>query len=75
MTNGDWLTVHEAAALAGYHPDHIRRLIRAGEVSARKFGPVWAVSQESLVAYLSRMEIQGERRGPKSGQIHSDQSI
>jgi excisionase family DNA binding protein len=62
---GDWLTVEEAATLAGYHENHIRRLVRAGEVKARKVVIVWLVSRKSLDAYLRRQDKQGERRGRK----------
>jgi excisionase family DNA binding protein len=66
MVNDAWLTVNEAAELAGYHPDHIRRLIRAGEIEAQKFSIVWQVSHESLLQYLLRSQALGEKRGPKS---------
>ena len=66
MQNDEWLTVNQAAKLSGYHPDHIRRLVRRGEIDARKFGPVWAVHLESLIAYLRKMELLGGKRGPKS---------
>ena len=48
----EWLTTQDVAELSGYHPDHIRRLIRAREIEARKFGPVWQVSRQSLNEYL-----------------------
>ena len=31
----EWLTTEQAAELSGYHPDHIRRLIRGGDLQAR----------------------------------------
>jgi excisionase family DNA binding protein len=62
---GDWLTIKEAETLTGYHADHIRRLVRSGEVKARKVVIVWLVSRKSLDAYLRRQEQQGERRGRK----------
>jgi excisionase family DNA binding protein len=61
----DWLTVDEATKLSGYHEDHIRRLVRSGEVKARKVVIVWLVSRKSLIAYLRRQEQRGERRGAK----------
>jgi excisionase family DNA binding protein len=60
-----WLTTQQAADMVGYHADHIRRLIRAGEIQAEKFGPVWKVDGHSLQAYVRRMAGHGERRGPK----------
>ncbi len=62
---GDWLTIREATTLAGYHADHIRRLVRTGEVKAKKVVIVWLVSRKSLQAYLRRQEERGERRGAK----------
>jgi excisionase family DNA binding protein len=61
----EWLTVTVAAKLIGYHPDHIRRLIRAGKVKADKFATVWRVDRRSLLAYIKAAETQGAKRGPK----------
>ncbi len=61
----DWITTREAVKLSGYHLDHIRRLIRAGEVKGRKIVIVWLVSRLSLMAYLRKQEHRGERRGRK----------
>jgi excisionase family DNA binding protein len=62
----DWITTSEAARLSGYHPEHVRRLIVAGKVKARKFGIVWQVSRRALLAYVRASEKAGEKRGPKS---------
>ena len=51
--DGNWLTVNEAAKLSGYHPEHIRRLIREGAITAQKFSIVWQVNRESLLAYVA----------------------
>lgn len=61
----DWITVREAANLSGYHIEHIRRLIRTGEIQARKFATVWQVERIALLAYLDRAKAKGEKRGPK----------
>lgn len=60
-----WLTTNQAAELLKYHPDHVRRLIRAGLIKAERFGTQWKVSRASMLAYVRKMEKQGERRGPK----------
>lgn len=52
MANDTWLTVNEAAKLSGYHPEHVRRLIRQGSVEAKKFSIVWMVSRDSLMSYI-----------------------
>jgi excisionase family DNA binding protein len=64
MADEDWLTTSNAAQLSGYHVERIRELIREGKVKARKFGPVWAVSRESLLTYVRKMEVIGGKRGP-----------
>ena len=65
----DWLTTKEAAELAGYHPDHLRVLIREGKIDARKWGDAWMVSRSFLENFLSMAKIQGEKRGPKPKRI------
>ncbi|CAG0986942.1 hypothetical protein ANRL3_02506 [Anaerolineae bacterium] len=61
----DWITTEEAAKLTDYHQEHIRRLIRTGEVKGRKFLIVWQVSRASLLEYLRKQAKRGERRGRK----------
>jgi len=62
----EWLTVHQAADISGYHFNYIRQMIRAGKLEARKFGPVWQVSRTALLAYIEEAEESGDlRRGPK----------
>ncbi len=61
----EWLTTYEAAQVANYHPDHIRKLVRAGKIKARKWGQSWQVQRDSLLEYLRKSEMQGDRRGPK----------
>jgi excisionase family DNA binding protein len=64
--NGDkWLTVNEAAELSDYDPEHIRRLIREGEIKARKFSIVWMVNRESLSGYVKKAQTWGKKRGRK----------
>ncbi len=62
----EWLTVTQASNLSGYHPYYLRELIKAGKVKAQKFGPLWQVSRQSLLAYLSlAAKSEDKRRGPK----------
>jgi excisionase family DNA binding protein len=67
QNSGDeWLTVQDAAKFSGYHAEYVRLLIREGKLTARKFGPLWAVSKFSLLAYLDLAKISDDRRqGPK----------
>ena len=63
--NNDWISTEEAARISGYHPNHIRRLIKAGEIQARKWGSALMISRNSVSHYLRKMENRGEKRGPK----------
>lgn len=63
--SGEWLTVSESAELSGYDPEHIRRLIREGEIEARKFSIVWMVNRESLLGYVKKAQTWGKKRGRK----------
>ena len=67
MNGDDWITTQEAAELSGYHADHLRRLIRAGEIRAKKLSFLWLVHRQSLLDYMAQAEQSGDkRRGPKS---------
>jgi hypothetical protein len=61
----DWITTVEASNLSKYHLDHLRRLLRNGDIQGKKWGNTWMVSRMSLVTYLRKMESKGARRGPK----------
>ena len=65
--NGDeWITVQDAARLSGYHAEYVRLLIREGRLTAKKFGPLWAISKYSLLAYLDTARKSDDGRlGPK----------
>ena len=61
----EWLTTYEAAELADYYPDYIRKLIRAKKIKARKWGWSWQVNRESLMEYVKSSDAKGGKRGPK----------
>ncbi len=62
----EWLTVQEAAKISSYHAEYLRLLIRQGKLNARKFGPLWAISKFSLLAYLEIAQKSDDgRQGPK----------
>lgn len=66
-THNEWLSVSEAAELSGYHPEYIRRLIRDGEIVAKKFSIVWQVKRTSLLNYILNAESKKDKRfTPKS---------
>lgn len=43
-----WLSAKEAAEIARYHIEHMRRLIRIGEITGRKIITLLQVNRESL---------------------------
>lgn len=62
----EWITTDEAAQISGYHPDYVRKLLQSKKVIGRKFGPTWQVDKQDFQFYLSQMNEQGKKRGPKT---------
>jgi hypothetical protein len=60
-----WIPVSEAVKISGYHAEHIRKLVRARRVKARKFGVVWQINSPSLQQYVRTQSQLGKKRGPK----------
>ncbi|MDW8069093.1 MAG: helix-turn-helix domain-containing protein [Anaerolineae bacterium] len=52
----EWITTKEAAELTGYHPVHIRRLVKEGIVKGFRRGRDWWVARESVKAYAEEMK-------------------
>lgn len=71
MEEAELITTTEACQISGYHVNHLRRIIRLGDIEARKFGNVWQVNKASLLEYLRLTETRGKRRGPKPRKIGS----
>jgi excisionase family DNA binding protein len=46
-----WLTWNEAAALSGIPKHALKKLVKEGEVVARKFGRSWRVGRRSLAEH------------------------
>jgi len=61
----NWITTEQAAELSGYHPEHVRELLKAGNVKGQKFGQVWMIDRVSLLAYVRKSQKLGAKRGPK----------
>ncbi len=61
----DWITTREAIELSGYHPDSLRRLVRAGSIGAKKWGREWMIDKRSLILFLKRQAELGAKRGRK----------
>jgi hypothetical protein len=49
-----WVSVHEAAALAGRSERRIRQLASAGNIRSQRFGRVWQIDPDSLTNVLRR---------------------
>jgi len=64
----EWITTAEAAQISGYHLNHVRRLLKAGDLQGRKWGSAWMVNRKSLNNYLYKMGEKGGKRGPKTTQ-------
>lgn len=67
MIDDEWLTTEQAAELSGYHVNHLRRLIRAGVIRAKKLSFLWLVHRQALLDYMAQAEQSDDkRRGPKT---------
>jgi excisionase family DNA binding protein len=61
-TLADYITADEAAEIAGYHVNYIRRLMRAQKIKGRKAGLVWLIERDSLQAYMERIQALGAQK-------------
>lgn len=63
----EWLTIQQAVTMSGYHPEHLRELLRDGKIKGQKFGIVWQVSRASLITYVKAAnKSEDKRRGGRS---------
>jgi excisionase family DNA binding protein len=46
-------TIYEVADLLGFHHNTIRRMIKSGELPARKFGKEWRIRKEDLKQFTA----------------------
>jgi len=65
----DDLSLDEACHLTSFHPNSLKRLLRAGQVAGYKDlvdgRRRWRVSRRSLERYVNSIEFGYERPGPK----------
>jgi excisionase family DNA binding protein len=64
----DYMTTEDAAKRLGFHIDHIRRMLRGGDLEGLKLRREWLVSRKSVDKYLKAtegMDKQDPRRGNK----------
>jgi excisionase family DNA binding protein len=57
-----WITTDEAAALTGYEPAYLRRLLNQGRIPARKVGRDWLVNRDALLAHKAQMDALGKSK-------------
>jgi len=61
----EWLTTFEAAQIANYDPDYIRKLVRAEKIKHAEWGQSWQVQRDSLFEYLKKFRGIGKPKGTK----------
>ena len=61
------LRVAEAARITGFSTQHMRLLIRQGELAGIKIGRDWIISKESLSSFLARRNTKPMLRKTKAG--------
>ena len=48
----DYMTTQEAANKLGYHVEHVRRMLREGDLKGLKVGNMWFVHKPSVDRYI-----------------------
>lgn len=64
----DWISVSEAAEITGYHPEHLRRLIRQGKLKAVRKGTMFWLDRGELSSFMDETQesrAADQRHGPK----------
>jgi excisionase family DNA binding protein len=56
------ISLEEAAKLSGLTADHLRRLVRQGDLWGKKIGRNWVTTEQAVKEYLAR----DRRPGPKT---------
>lgn len=49
----DFFTIYEVADLLGFHWQTIRKMIKSGELPAKKYGASWRIRKADLEAFTS----------------------
>jgi excisionase family DNA binding protein len=52
----NYVTVEDAARRLNIHPESVRRLIRSGKLSARKFANTWLIERTMLEQFASHYD-------------------
>ena len=48
----DFVTTEEAARMLKFHVEHVRRLLREGDLQGAKMGTAWLVLKKSVEEYI-----------------------
>jgi excisionase family DNA binding protein len=48
----NYVTTQEAATILGFHVHHVRRMVREGDLKAKKVGYMWFISRKSIEEYI-----------------------
>ncbi len=68
-TVANLILITQAAKQSSYSPQHIRLLIRKGQIKGEKQGGIWLVDLEDLQRYEQQMEALGPQKfDPTRGQ-------
>jgi excisionase family DNA binding protein len=63
----DWASwsIKQASQESGYHPEHLRRLLREKKIEGERIGYMWLIKIESLEKYIEEnKDIDDARYGP-----------
>ena len=70
------LSTRAAASVLGFHPEHVRRLVRAGKVPARREGGDYRIRVDDLWPLIeARHRHPRTRRDGRSGRAADDRAI
>ena len=64
----EYVSVKDAAELAGYAPEYVRQMARRGKVKAEKIGPAWLILRTDLLRHVEEMESLGTAKFSKTRQ-------
>ncbi len=52
----DFITTEDAADMLKFHVEHVRRLLREGDLKGEKIGTAWLVLKKSVDEYIKETE-------------------
>ncbi|HYC79608.1 MAG TPA: hypothetical protein VEC17_01120 [Candidatus Binatia bacterium] len=56
QANGEFLSMHQASKMTGYHQDYLGQLARSGKLEARKVGRNWFTTKYAIDKMLGRVK-------------------